>query len=170
MGVVAFAGRVVYIGYAKASVSYETKLFVQKELDTLGSRNAIPQDFNGVIEMLQQDGFPMEEAITTTVPLARAGEPCGSLGFRSRDSANALSEKPVPSVEPSLTTRTSEGPSTFSRRKAATFSSVVGSRCSSLSAGTTNGKGGKQGGGRFGIADSINGPVCPLTEQECALV
>ena len=61
--------------------------------------------------------------------------------FQIPRSANALSEKPVPSVEPSLTTRTSEGPSTFSRRKAATFSSVVGSRCSSLPAGTTNGKG-----------------------------
>ena len=47
-------------------------------------------------------------------------------------SANALSEKPVSSEEPSLTTRTSEGPSTFSRRKAVTFSSVVGNRCSSL--------------------------------------
>jgi threonine dehydrogenase-like Zn-dependent dehydrogenase len=36
---VAFTGRVVYIGYAKEPVSYETRLFVQKELDILGSRN-----------------------------------------------------------------------------------------------------------------------------------
>ena len=33
---VAFTGRVVYIGYAKEPVSYETRLFVQKELDILG--------------------------------------------------------------------------------------------------------------------------------------
>ena len=32
---VAFTGRVVYIGYAKEPVSYETRLFVQKELDIL---------------------------------------------------------------------------------------------------------------------------------------
>lgn len=37
---VSFTGRVVYIGYPKEPVSYETKLFVQKELDVLGSRNA----------------------------------------------------------------------------------------------------------------------------------
>ena len=32
-----------------------------------------------------------------------------------------------------------------------------------------DGKGGNKG-GRFGIADFINGPVCRLTERECALV
>ena len=41
---VAFTGRVVYIGYAKEPVAYETRLFVQKELDILGSRNALPAD------------------------------------------------------------------------------------------------------------------------------
>ena len=35
---VAFTGRVVYIGYAKEPVAYETRLFVQKELDIMGSR------------------------------------------------------------------------------------------------------------------------------------
>ena len=51
---VAFTGRVVYIGYAKENVSYETRLFVQKELDILGSRNALPQDFKEVIRMFEQ--------------------------------------------------------------------------------------------------------------------
>src|SRR5207248_1038351 len=36
----AFTGRVVYVGYAKEPVSYETRHFVQKKLDILGSRNA----------------------------------------------------------------------------------------------------------------------------------
>jgi threonine dehydrogenase-like Zn-dependent dehydrogenase len=51
---VAFTGRVVYIGYAKEAVAYETKLFVQKELHILGSRNALPEDFQRVIRMLQE--------------------------------------------------------------------------------------------------------------------
>src|SRR5262249_26478829 len=38
---VSFTGRVVYIGYAKQPVSYETRLFVQKEIDILGTRNAL---------------------------------------------------------------------------------------------------------------------------------
>jgi threonine dehydrogenase-like Zn-dependent dehydrogenase len=40
---VAFTGKVVYIDYAKEPVSYETRLFVQKELDILGSRKAQPE-------------------------------------------------------------------------------------------------------------------------------
>ncbi len=71
---VAFAGRVVYVGWTKEPVSYETRLFVQKELDILGSRNATAEDFRGVIEMLRRDGFPVEESITKLVPLEQTGE------------------------------------------------------------------------------------------------
>ncbi len=66
---VAFTGRVVYIGYAKEPVAYETKLFVQKELDILGSRNALPEDFRTVIKMLEERKFPVEDAVGTIVSL-----------------------------------------------------------------------------------------------------
>ena len=66
---VAFAGRVVYIGYAKQPVAYETKLFVQKELDILGSRNALPADFLEVIRMLEAGRFPVDEAVSLVVPM-----------------------------------------------------------------------------------------------------
>ncbi|MFZ0233306.1 MAG: zinc-binding alcohol dehydrogenase family protein [Candidatus Acidiferrales bacterium] len=69
---VAFTGRVVYIGYAKEPVVYETRLFVQKELDILGSRNALPADFRKVIEMLQQGEFPVQEAVDSIVSLDEA--------------------------------------------------------------------------------------------------
>ena len=65
---VAFTGRVVYIGYAKEPVAYETRLFVQKELDILGSRNALPEDFRFVIRMLESGGFPVEDAVSAIVP------------------------------------------------------------------------------------------------------
>ena len=71
--VVAFTGRVVYVGYAKQPVSYETKLFVQKELDILGSRNAL-DEFPTVIAMLQQKRFPVEKIISLTTTLEHAGE------------------------------------------------------------------------------------------------
>lgn len=67
---VAFTGRVVYIGYAKEPVAYETRLFVQKELDILGSRNALPEDFREVMAMLDAGRFPVDRAITAVVPLA----------------------------------------------------------------------------------------------------
>jgi threonine dehydrogenase-like Zn-dependent dehydrogenase len=64
---VAFTGRVVYIGYAKQPVAYDTKLFVQKELDIMGSRNALPADFREVIAMLEAGRFPVDEAVSTQV-------------------------------------------------------------------------------------------------------
>ena len=64
---VAFTGRVVYIGYAKEPVSYETHLFVQKELDILGSRNALPPDFFRVISMLEARKFPIDQAVSSIV-------------------------------------------------------------------------------------------------------
>ena len=69
---VAFTGRVVYIGYAKEPVAYETRLFVQKELDTLGSRNALPEDFHEVIQMLEARRFPVEEAVSHLISLDQA--------------------------------------------------------------------------------------------------
>lgn len=69
---VAFAGRVVYIGYAKQPVSYETKYFVQKELDILGSRNALAEDFREVIAMLETGAFPVEQAISEIIGMEAA--------------------------------------------------------------------------------------------------
>jgi threonine dehydrogenase-like Zn-dependent dehydrogenase len=69
---VAFSGRVVYIGYAKEPVSYETRLFVQKELDILGSRNALPHDFQRVIQMLEAHKFPVEQTVGTIITLEEA--------------------------------------------------------------------------------------------------
>ena len=71
---VAFTGRVVYIGYAKEPVSYETRLFVQKELDVLGSRNAQPEDFQAVIRLLEARKFPVNEAVSLIVSLKEAAQ------------------------------------------------------------------------------------------------
>jgi L-galactonate 5-dehydrogenase len=71
---VSFTGRVVYIGYAKEPVTYESKLFVQKELDILGARNATETDFDDVISMLTAGTFPVDDAVSLVVPLENAGE------------------------------------------------------------------------------------------------
>jgi threonine dehydrogenase-like Zn-dependent dehydrogenase len=47
---VGFGGRVVCIGYAKDDVAFPTRLWVQKELEIMGSRNANPSDFDAVIK------------------------------------------------------------------------------------------------------------------------
>lgn len=69
---VCFAGRVVYVGYAKAEVAYETKLFNLKELDIHGSRNAVRADFLAVIDTLERDGAIAETLISRVFPWAEA--------------------------------------------------------------------------------------------------
>ena len=69
----AFAGRIVYIGYAKAPVSYETKYFVMKELDIRGSRNATKEDFERVIKVLESGRYPSQQTVTQTVPFEQGG-------------------------------------------------------------------------------------------------
>jgi threonine dehydrogenase-like Zn-dependent dehydrogenase len=61
---VAYAGRVVYIGYAREHVEYDTRFFVRKELDILGSRNAATGDFEEVMRMLAAGNFPVEDTIS----------------------------------------------------------------------------------------------------------
>jgi 2-desacetyl-2-hydroxyethyl bacteriochlorophyllide A dehydrogenase len=69
---VAVAGRVVYIGYAKAPVSFDTTQFVRKELDILGARNATAEDFRAVIGLLVARHFPVADAVTRVVSMGDA--------------------------------------------------------------------------------------------------
>ena len=71
---VAFTGRVVCIGYAKTDVSFQTKFFVQKELDIRGSRNAQPQDFRAVIHYLERGTCPVDRLISAEVTPEEAPE------------------------------------------------------------------------------------------------
>ena len=45
-------------------VAFQTKYFVQKELDIRGSRNALPADFRAVINYMKAGTCPVEELIT----------------------------------------------------------------------------------------------------------
>jgi len=70
---VAFAGRVVFIGYTPEDVACRTKYFVQKELDLLGSRNATPPDFGPVADMLAESEVLRQSLVSKVVPLEGAG-------------------------------------------------------------------------------------------------
>jgi threonine dehydrogenase-like Zn-dependent dehydrogenase len=70
---VSFAGRVVYIGYAKQEVCYDTTDFVRKELDIMGSRNAL-RVFPSVIKMVAQRQQPFTDLITRIYPFAETAQ------------------------------------------------------------------------------------------------
>jgi 2-desacetyl-2-hydroxyethyl bacteriochlorophyllide A dehydrogenase len=71
---VAFTGRVVYVGYAKKPVCYETASFVMKELDIRGSRNATAADFMAVLSLIEQRRYPVDRLISAHYPFAAAGQ------------------------------------------------------------------------------------------------
>lgn len=59
-----FGGRVVYVGYSKAPVTYQTQFFNLKELDILGSRNALIDDFRNVVRHLETIGDDANALVT----------------------------------------------------------------------------------------------------------
>ncbi|MGI5974213.1 MAG: zinc-binding alcohol dehydrogenase family protein [Paludibacter sp.] len=61
---VSYTGRVVYIGYAKEKIPFDTQFFVKKELDIRGSRNAMPNDFKAVVKYMKRGACPVDELIT----------------------------------------------------------------------------------------------------------
>ena len=71
---VAFTGRVVCIGYAKQEITFQTKLFVQKELDIRGSRNALTPDFRAVIRYMQGAGDSYAPFISQVIRPEDAGQ------------------------------------------------------------------------------------------------
>jgi threonine dehydrogenase-like Zn-dependent dehydrogenase len=72
---VAFLGRVVCIGYAKAPVEFNTSLFVQKEIEILGSRNCVGKsDFPEVISYLEAGKFPVDEVISKVITIDEGPE------------------------------------------------------------------------------------------------
>lgn len=72
VNLVGFAGRVVYVGYAKQPVSYQSALFLMKELDIRGSRNATAADFRAVLALMEQQHYPIERIVTAHYPLSQA--------------------------------------------------------------------------------------------------
>ncbi|MDR1005055.1 MAG: zinc-binding alcohol dehydrogenase family protein [Prevotellaceae bacterium] len=71
---VGFTGRVVCIGYAPSDVPLTTKLFVQKELNIYGSRNALPTDFRAVIRYMQTGNCPVDAFISAVVAPEEAAQ------------------------------------------------------------------------------------------------
>lgn len=72
---IAFLGRVVCIGYAKAPVEFNTSLFVQKEIEILGSRNCVGKtDFPEVISYLEAGKFPVDEVISKIIRIDEGPE------------------------------------------------------------------------------------------------
>ncbi|MFE0019240.1 zinc-binding alcohol dehydrogenase family protein [Mesorhizobium sp. NPDC059054] len=69
---VASCGRVVYVGYAKNPIAYDTKHFLLKEMDIRGSRGSEIADFNDVIAYLKQHPDAGDRIVSRVVPIEEA--------------------------------------------------------------------------------------------------
>ena len=70
---VASCGRVVYVGYAKNPIAYDTKYFLLKEMDIRGSRGSEIADFHDVIAYLKQHPDAGDRIISRVVSIEEAG-------------------------------------------------------------------------------------------------
>jgi threonine dehydrogenase-like Zn-dependent dehydrogenase len=71
--IVSYAGRVVAIGYAPEAIPLNTSLIVKKELNVMGSRNAL-HEFEPVLELIRSRGNSLDPLISGIYPLEDAGE------------------------------------------------------------------------------------------------
>lgn len=71
---VAYSGRVVFVGYAKAPVTFDTKYFILKEISIRGSRGSGRPDFEQAIGLLLSGAFPVDRLITAEFPFEDAGK------------------------------------------------------------------------------------------------
>lgn len=81
---ISFTGRIGCIGYAKQDATLPTRLFVQKELDIRGSRNAMPSDFRAVIQYLRRGICPIDRLISSITPPRRGPADNGILDAEPR--------------------------------------------------------------------------------------
>jgi len=72
--IVGFSGKIVYIGYVKDEVCFETKKIVAKELDIKGSRNALDGEIADVIKLFQNGFVDSGNVITHRFILGQIGE------------------------------------------------------------------------------------------------
>jgi threonine dehydrogenase-like Zn-dependent dehydrogenase len=71
--IVSYAGRVVTIGYAPEAIPLNTSLIVKKELNVMGSRNAL-HEFEPVLALIRSRGNSLDPLISGIYPLEDAGE------------------------------------------------------------------------------------------------
>lgn len=76
LDLVAFAGRVVSIGYSKNETPIKTQLIVSKELNMYGSRNAL-RVFPSVIQMFERREHPFTDMITKVYAFDQVAEALG---------------------------------------------------------------------------------------------
>lgn len=70
----AFGGRVVLIGIGRKNLDFNFTLIQKKELNVLGSRNALKQDFLTLIELVKSGQVKIDKAITAVYPYEKAAE------------------------------------------------------------------------------------------------
>jgi 2-desacetyl-2-hydroxyethyl bacteriochlorophyllide A dehydrogenase len=69
-----YAGCVVYVGYSKNPVTYDTQYFNLKELDIRGSRNATLQDFHDATRCIEKLGVDADLLISRVFPFHEAAD------------------------------------------------------------------------------------------------
>jgi 2-desacetyl-2-hydroxyethyl bacteriochlorophyllide A dehydrogenase len=71
-GYVSHGGRYVLVSVVKDSITFSDAEFHKREMTLMGSRNALPEDFNRVIDAIRVGQVPVSKLITHRTTLAKA--------------------------------------------------------------------------------------------------
>ncbi len=69
-----FGGRVVVVGVGKKNLDFNFTLIQKKELTIRGSRNALKEDFLGLIDLVNTGTIPLEKMISAVYPMDKAAD------------------------------------------------------------------------------------------------
>ncbi|WP_291633173.1 zinc-binding alcohol dehydrogenase family protein [Clostridium sp.] len=69
-----FGGRVVLIGVGKTNLDFNFTIIQKKELNIYGSRNAVKEDFEQLIEIVSKGEIDLEKIVTNTYSAYEAGK------------------------------------------------------------------------------------------------
>ena len=70
----AFGGRAVLIGVVKHSAEFLFDKIRHKYLTVIGSRNALREDFEAVVDIVRSDSFPVDQLISKIFPMEDAAD------------------------------------------------------------------------------------------------
>lgn len=70
----AFGGKVVLIGVSKQNLDFNFTLIQKKELNVMGSRNALTRDFENLIDIVKRGEIDLERIITNSYKMEEAAQ------------------------------------------------------------------------------------------------
>ena len=86
----AFGGRVILIGISKQRLDFDFTMIQKKELSIYGSRNAVKEDFDELIEIVNKGGVSLDGIVSNVFPYEQAQDAFSAMDVKGDDNLKIL--------------------------------------------------------------------------------